>query len=132
MSWSVFNESSWKELFESQLWPGSCNTLPGEAAVSLIDSSVPPVIVLGFGGFSCVGLVKLSPKLTKIVKCSRTALQPIRMQFWLVFWLLTDCSTTEQRPDMPCRDCVLYLLMVLQSKMCEMSELLICGLLAIV
>ena len=89
----LFNEFCWKELFESQLWPGSCNTLPGEAAVSLIDSSVPPVIVLGFRGFSCVGLVKLSPMLTKKVKCSRTALQPIRMQFWLVFWLLTDCST---------------------------------------
>ena len=89
----LFNEFCWKELFESQLWPGSCNTLPGEAAVSLIDSSVPPVIVLGFRGFSYVGLVKLSPMLTKKVKCSRAALQPIRMQFWLVFWLLTDCST---------------------------------------
>ena len=46
----------------SQLWPESCNTLPGEAAVSLIDSLVP-----GFGGFGCVGLVNLSPLLTKKV-----------------------------------------------------------------
>ena len=90
----VNNEIRRKALFESQLWPGCCNTLPGEAAVSLIDTLVPQSQSLALGGFGYFVLVKLSPMLTKKLKniLETLHLHHIIMQFLVCFLVVDSMS----------------------------------------